>query len=57
MRVIVFVRSTKDSEAGVMPSAGLLTSMGIYNEALAEAGIIQDGGGLRPTCCGAQVVF
>ena len=57
MRVMVLVRSTKDSEAGVMPSAELLASMGTYNEALAEAGIIRDGGGLRPTCFGARVRF
>ena len=40
-----------------MPSAELLASMGTYNEALAEAGIIQDGGGLRPTRFGARVRF
>ncbi len=54
---MVLVRSTEDLEAGVMPSAALLASMGAYNEALAEAGIIRDGGGLRPTCYGAQVRF
>lgn len=57
MRVIVLVRSTKDSEAAVMPSAELLASTGAYNEALAEAGIIRDGGGLRPTRYGARVRF
>ena len=31
--------------------------MGAYNEALAEAGIIRDGGGLRPTRYGARVRF
>ncbi len=57
MRVIVFVRSTKDAEAGVMPSAELLESMGAYNEALAKAGIMRDGGGLRPTSYGVRVRF
>ena len=31
--------------------------MGAYNEALAEAGIIRDGSGLRPTRFGARVRF
>lgn len=31
--------------------------MGAYNKALAEAGIIRDGGGLRPTRYGARVRF
>ena len=57
MRVIVIVRSTKDAEEGVMPSAELLESMGAYNEALAKAGIMQDGGGLRSTSYGVRVRF
>lgn len=40
-----------------MPPAELLASMGAYNEALAEVGIIRDGGGLRPTRYGARVCF
>lgn len=43
MRVIVFVHASQDSEAGVMPSTELLTSMGAYNQALIEAGIMRDG--------------
>ena len=40
-----------------MPSAELLASMGAYNEALAEAGIIRNGGGPWPTRYGARVRF
>ena len=36
MRVMVLVKATKDSEAGVMPSAELLTAMGRFNEELAQ---------------------
>ncbi|MCY3487777.1 MAG: YciI family protein [Bacteroidetes bacterium] len=57
MRVIVFVHASKDSEAGVMPSTELLTSMGAYNQTLIEAGIMRDGAGLRPTCDGVRVRF
>jgi hypothetical protein len=31
MRVMVLVKATKDSEAGVMPSTELLEAMGKYN--------------------------
>jgi hypothetical protein len=34
MKVIVFVKATAESEAGVMPSEELLTAMGAYNESL-----------------------
>ena len=32
MRVMVLVKAAEDSEAGVMPSTGLLEAMGNYNE-------------------------
>jgi hypothetical protein len=35
MRVMVLVKATKDSEAGLMSSAELLTAMGKFNEELA----------------------
>jgi len=38
MRVMVIVKATKDSEAGVMPSTELLTAMGKYNEQVVKAG-------------------
>jgi hypothetical protein len=57
MRVMVFVKATADSEAGVMPSAELLTAMGQFNEALAKAGILEAGAGLKPSAHGARVRF
>jgi hypothetical protein len=36
---MVFVKATKDSEYGVMPSAELLAAMGSYNKKLSKAGI------------------
>lgn len=38
MRVMVIVKATAESEAGVMPSEELLTQMGKFNEELVEAG-------------------
>ena len=37
MRVMVLVKATKDSEAGVVPSTELLEAMGRFNEELADA--------------------
>jgi len=54
---MVIVRATKDSEAGALPSVGLLTAMGKYNEELAKAGILLAGEGLQPSSKGARVRF
>lgn len=57
MRVMVLVKATADSEAGVMPSEQLLADMGRYNEALVQAGIMLAGEGLHPSAKGVRVGF
>jgi hypothetical protein len=57
MKVMVLVKATQDSEAGVMPSEQLLTDMGKYNEALVKAGILLAAEGLHPSSKGARVRF
>jgi hypothetical protein len=57
MKVMVLVKSSKDSEAGVMPSTELLTAMGKFNEELAKAGMLLAGEGLHPSSKGARVKF
>jgi hypothetical protein len=57
MRVMVLVKATEDSEAGVMPSEQLLADMGRYNEELSKAGIMLAGEGLHPTSKGIRVRF
>jgi len=57
MKVMVMVKATKDSEAGVMPSEQLLREMGNYNEELVNAGIMQAGEGLHPSSKGVKVRF
>ena len=57
MRVMVIVKATKDSEAGIMPSTELLAAMGKYNEELIKAGIMQSGDGLKPSSKGKRVAF
>jgi hypothetical protein len=57
MRVMVMVKASKTTEAGVMPSEQLLADMGNFNEALVKAGILVDGGGLHPSSRGVRVHF
>jgi hypothetical protein len=57
MRVMVLVKATKDSEAGVMPSRELLTEMGEFNEELVKAGVMLAGEGLHPSSKAARVRF
>jgi hypothetical protein len=57
MRVMVIVKATKDSEAGVVPSKELLEAMGKYNEGLVKAGIMLAGEGLKPSSQGKRVRF
>jgi len=57
MRVMVMVKATKNSEAGVMPSEKLLAAMGKFNEELVKAGVMLAGEGLQPSSKGKRVVF
>lgn len=57
MRVMVIVKATQDSEAGVMPSEALLAAMGRYNEELVQAGVMLTGEGLHPSAKGKRVRF
>jgi hypothetical protein len=57
MRVMVIVKATKNSEAGVLPDEKLLTAMGKYNEELVKAGVMLAGEGLHPSSRGKRVKF
>lgn len=57
MRVMVIVKATRSSEAGVMPSEKLLAEMGRFNEELVKAGVMLAGEGLHPSAKGMRVVF
>ena len=57
MRVMVIVKATPESEAGVLPSEELLTAMGRYNEELVKAGVLLAGEGLHPSSKGFRVPF
>ena len=55
MRVMVIVKATKTSEAGVMPREEDFAAMGKYNEELVKAGIMLDGDGLQPSSKGKRI--
>ena len=57
MRVMVIVKATKNSEAGILPDEKLLTEMGKFNEELVKAGIMLAGDGLHPSKRGKRVRF
>lgn len=60
MRVMVLVKATEDSEAGMKPSPELsqmFVEMGKFNEELVKAGVMVAGDGLKPSSCGKRVAF
>ncbi len=57
MRVMVFVKGTAESEQGMLPTPELLAAMGQFNDALATAGIMLAGAGLKPTAQATRIAF
>jgi len=60
MRVIVLVKATKNSEAGLMQGEAteeMFRQMGKFNEELVNAGIMKAGEGLHPSSRGKRVKF
>jgi hypothetical protein len=57
MKVMVFVKASRESEAGEMPTKELLDAMGEFNTQLVNAGIMLAGEGLKPSSAGKRVRF
>ena len=57
MRFMILVKATADSEAGVMPEESLIAEMASYHEALAKAGVLVEGSGLKPSSTGWRVRY
>ena len=57
MRVMVLIKATAESEAGVMPSTELLEAMGSFNQELFDAGVILAGEGIKPSSHGVRVIL
>ena len=63
MRVMVMIKATKNSEAGLLPGdpgapaayEHLFEEMGKFNEELTKAGVMLAGDGLRPSSQGKRV--
>jgi hypothetical protein len=57
MKVMVLIKVAGADEDRVAPTQAAMEAMGAYNEKLVKAGIMLEGGGLKPSSAGAQVVF
>jgi hypothetical protein len=57
MRVMVFGKANKDTEAGVMPTNQAWEEMAQFNEELVKAGILLAGEGLKPSSEGVRVRY
>jgi hypothetical protein len=57
MRVMVLVKASKESEAGILPSTQLIEKMTAYNEELVKAGVMLAGEGLQASSKGVRVKF
>ena len=60
MRFMIIVKATPDTEAevpGVVPDQQLMADMAGYHEALAKAGVLLDGAGLRPSRFGWRIHY
>ncbi len=54
---MVMVKASAESEAGILPDAGLFAAMGKFNERLVKAGVMLAADGLQPSSKGARVRF
>lgn len=57
MRFMIIVKANADSEAGVMPGEDLLSAMQKYHEELANAGVLLDASGLKPSSQGWRIRY
>ena len=57
MRFMILVKATRDSEAGKQPPESLFAEMAAYHEALAKAGVLLDGAGLKPSSKGWRIRY
>ena len=57
MRVMVFVKSTEESEKGVLPSTEAFEAMDKITEEMVKAGVFVAGAGLKSSVQGKRIVF
>lgn len=56
MRVMLLIKATEQSEAGVLPDESAIAAMGRFQEALTKAGVLLGGEGLQPSSKGKRLV-
>jgi hypothetical protein len=54
---MLIVKSSKESEAGILPDESLLAEMAKFNESMVKAGVMLAGDGLQASSKGARVKF
>ena len=54
---MIIVKSTPQSEAGMMPGPELRGAMTSYHAELARAGVLLDASGLTPSCKGWRIRY
>ncbi len=57
VRVMVLIKSDRNTEAGALPDTKMLVDMDNYNRELSKAGLLIDGEGLQPSSKGKRVAF
>lgn len=57
MRFMIIGRATRESEAGVLPTAEAMAAMQAYHESLVKSGVLLAAEGLSASSKGARVVF
>ncbi len=57
MQVMVIMKATKESEAGVPPSQEAMEEMVSFHEELTRAGILLAADGLQPSSSGVRIEF
>ena len=57
MRCMIIVKATVESERGDMPTEPLMAAMAHYHEELAQAGVLLDGSGLKPSAQGWRLNY
>ena len=55
MKIMVIVKATKESEAGMMPDEKVIAEMGKFKEELVKAGVMLSGEGLHPSSKGKRL--
>ena len=57
MRVMVILKATRDSEAGVCPKHEVIARMIGFNEEMTKAGILKAADGIKPSRFGKRINY